>query len=158
MSELGSRGAGTAVMFFAFFSLMLLVAAGIFWGVNLFYGRGHDFREAEAFLMEQKVDECLRSGKNIYDFFAEDFDFYKICEFSKKIVEDGKHFVLLKAKDDSYKKIWGVADFENTCQFTGRKGNIDFPGCFENIFVNVDGKEFIVIAGSSQHSRRANLG
>lgn len=150
------RGAGTAVMFFTFFALMLLIAAGIFWGVNLLYGRGYDFREAEAIMLREQAESCIGRTGNINAESLEGFDFYKECRLSKKILEDGKHMVLVKAKDDSYKKAWGIADFENSCDFVGGKSNIDFPVCARSELI-IGGAEVIVIAASSQHSTRIRV-
>lgn len=151
--RLSKKGAGVAVMFFTFFSIMMIVAAGIFWGVNLLYGRGYDFREAEALLLNEQVKNCLQAGNNGRDVFSETFDFYKTCRLSKKVIEDGGHFVLVKLKDDSQKKVWGTADFENTCEFKGGKDNIDFPIC-ASVDINLNGKDFVISTGSSQHSKR----
>src|SRR3989338_2058483 len=114
--KFNSRGAGTAVMFFAFFTIMLIIGGGIFWGVSSFFGRGIDFRDEEAFMIANYVSDCIRNYVDYYNFFSDE-DIYSECGLSEKVIEDGRHFVMIKKINSDEKKLWGVGDFENTCQF-----------------------------------------
>ncbi len=140
------RGAETAIMFFAFMLILTMILGGIVLGVNSFYGKGYDMRQTEANLLADRVEKCFNEN----DFFMDGFDIYQECNLNKNVIEEN-HLISVKDKDRML--FWGVNDFVNQCYFEAAEGNNDFPKCSERV-IEKNGKEFTILIGSSQDSRR----
>lgn len=152
MDKIGGAGAG--MMFFAFFVLIMIVGGGLFWGVNAFFGKGYDFRQTEAGLMNMKIERCFSQN----DFFLEGFNesFYEICGLNENVIEDGSHLILVRNIVGGEEVLWGVGDFENQCDFKGGKGNLDFPVC-KKTELKKGGVDFVILTGSRQHSKKLGI-
>ena len=156
IEKINRKGTGSAMMFFPFFVIALIIGVGIFWGVKVFYGQGYDFRQAEADILIGEVRDCFLKTEN--NFFDDDFDIYQECRFNKNVIEDGKHLILIRDFTEVEQKrfIVGVLDYQNQCFFKAAEGSRDFPKCA--VFnVTKQGKEFEILVGSAQKSKGFRL-
>jgi nitrogen fixation-related uncharacterized protein len=154
--KINRKGTGSAMMFFPFFVIALIIGGGMFWGVKVFYGQGYDFRQSEADILMDEVRDCFLQTEE--DFFGDNFDIYQECRFNKNVIEDGGHSILIRdlGEVEQEKFIVGVLDYQNQCFFEAAEKNRDFPKCAVSN-VTKQGKEFEVLVGSAQKSKRFRL-
>jgi|SRR3989344_2252816 len=142
---MNNRGTGEALMFFAFMFLILIIAAGIVFGVSSFYGKGYEFRHVEAQLLRDNVLGCFSNN----DFFEQGFDFYATCKINEGVIGSDKYLIYIRnLKDEGVFSI-GVADYLNQCSFRGAEGNDDFPKCANGTFTKGN-DNFYYVFGSNQ--------
>jgi hypothetical protein len=147
MNRRGDLGSG--ILFFAFFLMAIIIGGGLVGGVFAFYGKGYDFRQAEAQIMLGKINECYLNNKNII--LKEDFivkEFYELCGIDEGVINDGNHFVLIKDVKNNREIALGVNDFRNRCFFVGAENNLKFPQCVKNVIGDIE-----ITAGSNQGTR-----
>ncbi|MDP4039378.1 MAG: hypothetical protein Q8P57_02255 [Candidatus Pacearchaeota archaeon] len=150
---------GKGILFFIFFFMGIMIAGGLVGGVSAFYGKGYDFRGVDAFNLYDVVSECFDKP----DFFIEEFTentekFYELCRLSKDVLEKG-HLVYIKEvlkTNDGKEFFVGVYDFKTQCFLEARGKNKNLPVCKSGV-LNKDGREFEIIIGSNQNSRKGIL-
>jgi len=140
------KGAGAAVMYIAFFGIMFIVAGGIFLGLSAFYGKGYDTRAIESELLLTDVQRCFQDS----DFFEDGFDLYSSCGLERDVIEES-YVVLVEVEDGSDRRVWGIGDFENQCEFGG-EDNSDFPICDSGV-VRKGGVDYEILVGSRQYAQ-----
>ena len=136
--------AGSGILFFVFFFLMILIGGGIALGVYAFYGEDYDFRYAESELLLQEIMDCLENEKSI----DEGFDIIGKCGFNKNVLES-EHLVLIKDKNGDEIIFIGVRSYEEQCKLKGKQ----FPKCAKGSVIIGD-KEYEILAGSNYNGRR----
>jgi len=142
--------AGSGLLFFVFFLMMILIGAGIAGGVWAFYGQGYDFRATESGVLFDKVLDCFFDEGN--EFFEEEFDIYESCRFNENVLSKN-HLVLVKGVSDGEEFFVGVRDFETQCFLDARFKNLALPLCVESKVVK-NNLEYEILIGSSQDSRK----
>jgi len=133
---------------------MIIVGGGIAFGTYLFYGKGYDFRNAEADLLNYKIRNCIMENENM-DFYNEFFErcgldreivnktnIIKICSNSGDCIEERKNERILFQSGSNF-----VA-----CELPYKKKS-SAPGCVSKSF-SKNGERFEVVVGSRQSSRR----
>ena len=144
------EGAGSGLLFFIFFIMMIMIGSGIVGGVLMFYGQGYDFRATDAAGLFDKTLDCFVDEKN--DFFENEFDIYETCNLNKKILSES-HLILIKRLSDNEEFFIGVRDYQVRCFLEARKENINLPLCkYSEVMKN--GEKYKILVGSSQNSRR----
>lgn len=147
MRKMNKKGmAGDYAMFFVYIFIVFIIWGGLAAGIFSFFGEGYDFKEAEAEILINNVEVCLREK----DFFSGEFNIYYSCGFNSNI--DEEHMIYVKRASDDEEIIFGVRDYINQCEFAGGKENINFPECVKKT-ISVRGESFEVIVGSNQDSR-----
>ena len=136
--------AGSGVLFFVFFFMLLMVFGGIVGGVYAFYGKGYDNKYAESEMLLQEIRDCLENEKTI----DENFDIIEKCRLNKNVLES-EHLVLVKEKNGDEIIVIGVRSYEEQCKFKGKQ----FPKCASGS-VSLGDKEYEILVGSNQQSRR----
>lgn len=145
---MNKKGMGDMMMFVAFFMIMMIIGAGIAWGVVAFYSEGYDYRRAESSAIAAVVYPCLLEK----DFTIPDFDIYEECGLNQNVIEDSKHAVLIKSiEEDKFILEKGVADYKNQCFLNSKDKS--YPVCIVKKFEK-GGQEYELIVGSSQNSVR----
>jgi len=143
---------GSGLMYFVFFLMMALILAGIYGGLIAFFGKGYDYRRAEANLLLQETRDCfVREGFFDLTIELDENVFIEKCRFSSKALEDGEHLIYMKNKKGVEFSI-GVTDFKVRCFLNARVKNKDFPLC-ETYGEDASNKDYLIV-GSSQNSRR----
>ena len=147
---------GVQMMFSINLLLMIVIGGGIVFGASLFFGRGPDFRQAEADILNYKVRECVLE-KGI-DF--EGGKFHEVCGFNKKVLEENNGIKICIGSDNMEECIedgkpafvlGGLGDFES-CGFTGKKAE-SFAKCsFESL--EKEGKVYGVLIFDNQNIRK----
>ncbi len=140
-----NRKAMEPISVFPFIALCMLVGVALAISLGAFYGRGYDFRDAEAQTMLRLVKECIFQNNP----FASDFDFAVTCNLNKKTLEND-HLIYIEKEDGSVKFI-GVRDFVNQCQLSDK--NKEYPRCKSTDLVSINGKYHIIV-GTNQVIRR----
>ena len=133
---------------------MIIVGGGIAFGTYLFYGKGYDFREAEAGLLNYKIRNCIMENEIDKDFFNNEF--FEKCGLDREVINKTN---IIKVCKDSADCI-GESRNENilfqlksnfvACGLPYKKAPIR---CVSAEFVKGADK-FNVIVGSWQASRR----
>jgi len=142
--------AGSGLLFFVFFLMMIVVGAGISGGVWMFYGQGYDFRETESSVLFDEVLDCfVEEGNN---FFEEGFNIYEKCKFDENVLSKN-HLVLARRISDGNEFFMGVRDFETQCFLDARKKNRNLPLCV-NSSITKGGEIYEIVVGSNQDSRK----
>ena len=142
--------AGSGLLFFVFFLMMIVVGAGISGGVWMFYGQGYDFRETESIVLFEQVVDCF--VEEDYNFFEEGFDIYETCRLEKMVLSEN-HLVLVRRVSDGTEYFIGVRDFETQCFLDAREKNINLPLCVNSSIMN-NGETYEIVVGSNQDSRK----
>ena len=151
------------------FFVLAVIAGGIVAGVFIHSAAASDVRELESDILITKVADCLiQNGKINSKLLEENFDIFKECKLSEKVIKDGKHFLKIEVYNyddceaadkvlecenslvkDKYK--YGTPDFENQCKLgEGR----NFPVCSQKIFYVYEGDRRLVLhifTSSHQH-------
>lgn len=148
-SKAGST-AGSGILYFVHFLMMLIVVGGISGGIYLRFGKSYDVRQSEADALLGQVQRCFVKNNLFNSGFANNPDlFYESCSLDKNIVEDGEHLVYVKRFSDGAEFFVGVRDFTVRCGLDTRFKNVNLPLC-----VNYTGTDYYFLVGSSQSSRR----
>ena len=142
--------AGSGLLFFVFFLMMIVVGAGISGGVWMFYGQGYDFRETESSVLFERVGDCFVEEKD--NFFEDGFDIYETCRLEKKVLSEN-HLVLVRRVSDGNEYFIGVRDFETQCFLDASKKNMNLPLCV-NSSIMKGGEIYDIVVGSNQDSRK----
>ncbi|MBS3084153.1 hypothetical protein J4423_05085 [Candidatus Pacearchaeota archaeon] len=141
---------GVGILYIVFFSMFVVIlVVGIVGGLVAFFGKGYDYREGEARALLKSVRECFEREKLDLSNLNEDIFFQK-CGISKSVIEDGKHIVYVKDKNNK-EFVVGVADFKMRCGLYARFKNREMPLCASHP-IDSEGYEFLV--GSSQNVKR----
>ncbi len=151
------KGALGTQIFGIFESLlfMLIIGGWIAFGSSLFYGKGYDFREAEADLLSYKISNCIIENEVSVDFFEK---FFEKCGLEKQVVEKNNLIKICKNSTDCIgenrnEKIL----FQSGSNFVAcgiaykKKSNV--PECVIDKF-SKNGERFEIVVGSRQGSRR----
>jgi len=149
MNKLGEV-AGSGLLFFIFFIMMIMIGSGIAGGILMFYGQGYDFRATESSSLFSKTIDCFSDENN--DFFKEGFDIYGSCKFDKDTLSKN-HLIFIKRLSDNREFVVGVNDYKVKCFLDARKENFNLPLC-KNATIIKDGKLYEILIGSSQNSQR----
>jgi len=147
---------GDNIMIFTYLFFMIIIGLGIVLGTYIFYGKGYDFREGEAALLNYKVRECILKS-DVNDDFGNKL--YEVCGLSKEVID--KDFLLRVCKNskdcinerDKEKLLIGEGSKFQACELEGGKENEAFPRCAIKSFIKGKDK-FEIISGSKQFSRR----
>ncbi len=157
MMRADRKGALGAQVFgiFEFLLFILIIGASIAFGTYLFYGKGYDFRNAEADLLNYKITSCIMENEINMDFYNEFFEkcglnreivnktsIIKICRNSGDCIEENKNENILFQSGSNF-----VA-----CEIAYKKKS-NAPGCVSKSF-SKNGERFEIIVGSKQSSRR----
>lgn len=140
---------GSGVLFFAFFLMMGLIAAGLVGGVLAYFGNGFDFRQKDANALFDEVKNCF-DRENFFEIGLDenpDF-FYEVCRIHRQSIE-GDHLVYIKRVSDGREFYVGIRDYLVRCDLEARFNNLDLPLC-----VNYSYGDYEFVVGSSQDSRR----
>ena len=121
--------------------LMLIIGGGIAIGVVAFFGKGYDFREAEAGVLGYRIKKCIVEERINWDVGG---DFYDKCRIDSGVVSEGK-YVIGVSERDSGKSVFKWGDVKG-CGLA--KIGKNYPVCRE-FFVDGEGKKFKVIIGSN---------
>ena len=147
--KMNRRGevAGSTLLFLGmFFVIIVIIFGGIVLGMLAFFGKGYDFRGVEARDLIDDVRVCFFKE----DFFDPSFEISK-CRLNEEVLAENH---LIYVKDDKGKEFFvGVLDYKNQCFFEGAKANENFPKCEPETIIK-DGREFELIVGTNQDSRR----
>lgn len=145
-SNLNKKAAlGPQTMVFVYFFILVIIAAGIVWGVLSFFTANYDFREVDASLLTEKIVNCL-SDKKIEFQNAEQFEseFYEKCKINKEVI-DQSFFIFIKFSDD---KIFEAGPGDKTqCELAEK--NINYPKCKSTTLGEIE-----IETGSNQKSRK----
>ena len=147
---------GDQINVFGFLFLILIIGVGIVIGVLIFFGKGYDFREGEAKLLNYKIKECLLKNELNKEFFL---GFFQKCKLDKDVIEKNNIIRICENSEDCVfednkeKVLIFVGSNFRACKFEGVRGNENFPKCSIQSLEKA-GKKYEIITGSSQISRR----
>ena len=147
---------GEQLGIFFFLFLIVIIGVSIFVGVGLFFGKGYDFREVEAELLNYKIRECL-AGNEIGIGFFEKENFYNKCRIDRGVVDSGNYIIKICEGNDENNCFISEGIFSEGSNFQACKLNIKknyaSPLCSIKTFEK-NGKSFVIVTGSKQDSRR----
>ncbi len=154
MKFLGDRKGytlGSSILFFVFFMMMAIVAAGLVGGVLAYFGNGFDFRQRDAGTLFSQVKHCF----DRQDFFSAGFVenpelFYKECRLSEKALQNN-YIVYARKISDNKEFLVGIRDYIVRCDFTAGLKNKYLPLCAKYEF-----GDYEIIVGSNQNSRKVS--
>jgi len=152
MNKLGEV-AGSGLLFFVFFLMMIIIGASISGGVAMFYGQGYDFRETESKVLFDGVLDCFMEKGEL--FFENNFDIFDECNFNENILSKN-HLILIRRISDDEEKFIGVRDFETQCFLDARENNVILPLCVNSSIVK-NGERYNFLVGSNQDSRKVAI-
>lgn len=139
------RGSGEALMFFTFFVIITLIAAGVFWNVLAFYGRSYDFRSVHAELLAERVSGCLEN----HDPFAVGFNL-GTCGIYVPADANADYLVYVNASDGR-EAVFGVRGYMIQCELSN--SNPEYARCVRGS-VQRDGKSVDYLIGVDREVRR----
>lgn len=152
MNKKGETGEQISVFMFLF--LLLIIGVGIVAGVFIFFGKGYDYRESEAGLLNYKIEECLMENELTTDFFKAE-NFFEKCKLNKGIIEENSIIRICSGVENCANVDKGLLDIGSnfqSCGFEGVKKNRAYPLCVTGE-LNKGEKKFTIITGSKQASR-----
>lgn len=146
---------GSQVMVIWFLFLLVIGAGGLALGIRIFFGADYDFREAEAGILNYRIQDCL--AYHSIDFSKPEM-FYTTCGLSKEILSDKLNETKLAIKIcekncDEGKTLFQLGSDFTSCDLTGK--NEYFMRCSKS-FVSRGEMNFQVITGSNHQIRREN--
>ncbi len=147
---------GEQLGIFFFLFLIVIIGVSIFVGVGLFFGKGYDFREVEAELLNYKIKECLASNEIDIGFFKKE-NFYDKCRIDKGVIDLGNYIIKICEGSDRDSCVVGGGIFSEGSNFQLCKLNIkkNYVSSLCSIkSFEKNGKGFVIITGSKQDSRR----
>ncbi len=148
---------GSQIMVLATLFLMVIIAVGIAAGVSLYFGSGVDARQADADILKYKIENCFNEksisdiGKNIFDSCGLNKDSFNGNSLVFKICENSN---LNDCTTSSASFLSSGSNFQS-CLFTGKESSNTFLKC-SYAQISRDGRNFVLITGSSQQIRRIN--
>jgi hypothetical protein len=137
------RGSGEALMFFTFFVIITLIAAGVFWNVLAFYGRSYDFRSVHAGLLAEKVDGCLEK----HDPFASGFNL-STCDI---YVPSDADYLIYVNSSDGREVAFGVRGYMMQCELADK--NPEYARCVRGSVMR-EGNSIDYLVGVDREVRR----
>ncbi len=150
MNRKGAIGEQLSVFYFIF--LMLMIGVGIVIGTSIFYGKGYDYRQTEADLLNYKIEKCILENDLDENFFKEE-NFFANCKLSKEVLTRNN---LLKICDGFGENCFVnreayviLGSNFNSCKLENKNS----PKCSVKE-IEKDGKRYVIISGSNQDSRR----
>jgi hypothetical protein len=117
--------AGPQTMIWAFALIVIVMCLGIVLAVSIFFAADYDFRQADADILNYKLNDCL--AKNEIDFtlspeqFAEKL--YVLCDLNKQVIEEN-FFMHIKSEQNEY--VLGKGD-QTQCALSEK--NTNYPKC-----------------------------
>lgn len=146
---------GSQIMFVVFLSLLLVVGAGIVFGVYMFYGGEYEFRNEEAGALLVHIENCLmEKGIPLQS------EFIKTCGLNENYVIGSKEEIMIKlceikAGEDCFEDYTaGTIVFGSNfpaCKFAGRGES--YPRC-KSSEIALGNVEYELIVGNNKHARR----
>lgn len=147
---------GSQLMIFPFILLLVIIGVGIVAGAVSFFGKEYDYRNVDADILNNKIQNCLSEQNIIWN----DDSFYKLCDLDKNsILNNSIIFKICKNSDnciiesDSSKIQLSVGGNFNACSFIGTQKNDAFPKCTEKVTI-INGVKYDIITGSNQFSKK----
>ena len=86
---------GSQVMVIWFLFLLVIGAGGLALGIRIFFGGDYDFREAEASILNYRIQDCL--AYHLIDFSKPEM-FYATCGLSKEVLSESLNETRLAIK------------------------------------------------------------
>ena len=136
---------GHGMMAFVLLSVAIIVLGALPYGLASFFGKGQDYRNTEARILNDKIEECLSKG------FVESTlgdEFYSLCEINRAVVSRDFLVIVKSGEEIIFKAGRGE---ETHCNLADKNPN--FPSCEGSLFF-ANGKEYALITGSTQKTRR----
>ncbi len=146
MNELASLGSMT--MIFVFVIPILLIGAGLSFGLAAFYGNDLDFREADASALNFKVTKCL--SENEFSYSSESFseDFFEVCKLNKEVISS-ESFISISFNGEM---IYTEGKGDRTLCSLGAK-NKNYPVCESRTLVKNENK-ILIETGANQQAEK----
>ncbi len=148
----GAVGEQLSIVYFLF--LALIIGGAIVIAIFMFYGRGYDFREAEAEMINSRIKECILENEADNDFFIDE-NFYRICHIDNGAVKKNN---IIKICDGfsgecatSNEALFIEGKNFNICSFN-IEGEQSYKCSIKEF--SKGSKRYVVITGSNQISRR----
>lgn len=151
MNKKGKLGEQLSVVYFIM--LLVLIALGLVWGVNIFFGKGYDVRKSESVFHAQEFKKCIEKGI----IPSNEESFYNSCGFNKEVLERNKFIIriceggcfipnpiILVSMNSNYEP----------CRFKEVRST-SYPLCAE-AYTDKEGKEYHVVVGSVLIPSRGN--
>lgn len=141
---------GMGILFFVFVFIMIIIGGGIAGGMFAFFGKGYEFKRADASALFDKVRRCLEEGN---DFFKSGFDelIFENCGLNENVFGDN-YLIYIKDVGSGKKFSVGRSSFLQECFFKDTGRNSKFAKCVKGN-VDFDGKIYELIVGSNQNSK-----
>lgn len=152
-----------------YLALLLLIALGIVAAIIGMFGKGYEFREAEATLMSEKIAKCLSESSTLEEFeqfinsrtgklsSEEKVNAFldllsKNCNFHAKNIKEGLGFVIISNGEELVR--WKYS--ETDCALKERSTADSYPSCFTTEFdaQRNGATQTIVVSVSSNHNSR----
>ena len=134
---------GDMTMVFSYLFLLIIIGGGIALGAYAFVGKGYNVRGEEAVILADKIKDCVNSGVDWNDFYAE-------CEINKEVAEKS---LVLGVKING-EEIFSINKGKvEGCRFIGARENPSYPVSAFMEFLN-EGERYEITAGSIQKIRR----
>ncbi|MEK6896652.1 MAG: hypothetical protein AABX12_04305 [Nanoarchaeota archaeon] len=142
--NLNRKGVGEAMMFLTFFFIVSIVAAGIFWGVQSFYGKPYDFRGVHADVLAERISDCLKEKG-----FSSGFNL-SICSIYVPAEEPDYLIYVNNSKGEVFSA--GVLDYMTQCALAEK--NDAYARCVRGS-VNEGDTRIDYVVGVNRAARRA---
>lgn len=143
--KMNSKGTGETLMFFTFFVIITIVAAGIFWSVQSFYGKSYDFRSTHAEILAERIASCIAQK----DFFAVGFNLTG-CGIYFPSDEQADYLIYVN-NSAGQTFISGVRDYVTQCDLWEK--NPEYARCARGEVMRRD-KNISYMVGVNRVSRR----
>lgn len=145
---------GEQTMGIWFLALLLIIGAGLSIGILIYFGKGHDFRQAEAGILNYKIRECLFMN-NVE--FIDGEQFFSVCGLNRQVLADNFNETRIAIRicdgvcgNDNI--VYQIGSDFSSCDFEGK--NREYMQCVHKGVRNGE-KLFDVIVGSNHKARRA---
>jgi hypothetical protein len=137
---------GPQTMIFVFLICLILMIAGIVWGISAFFGTTYDFRTVDTTLLTTRIENCLTQN-DIQFQNKEQFEkqFYRECKINKNVTDQFFFIHIDFGSDASYDA--GPGD-RTQCALSEKNEN--FPKCS---IARIEEKNIFIQTGSNQKSR-----
>lgn len=172
MNNKGDSNLGGMMWIFVFFSLLALIAVSIVGYNFIFYGKGYNTKALDAIVLNFKIRECLSenalnkvfgeseiSGESLSSGSGATLEekFFELCNFNKKIIEENFILRICEGNVNCVTEDKGVlvqtgSNF-NICEFGAAQKSGRFVQCAMEEYYK-DGRNFVIITGSKQETRR----
>lgn len=140
------------------FILILIIAAGISFGIISYFGSGYDFSYEESTILSNNIQNCISNNAINQEFFD---NFYKNCRLNQQVIENNHRIKIcegMNEKDciESSNSLFAVgSNFIGYCGLSGTKENSNYAPCAKNSFSS-NGKTYTILTVSDH--RGANGG